>query len=151
MRALSNVFALMLYCARVWRLLPCRRRQKQQILCKVRARALAWLEQNPSLPFAEFEKLFGSPQAIAASYLEQMDASEVLSKLTIRKKILLTIAAAAAVALLIWAAGVITAVSDFNKGTRGSVTVYPAVEEEDSYVGEGTLATDENGEGVLPE
>jgi hypothetical protein len=141
----------MQYCRKVRKCLPCGYKQKRQLLDKIRARALAWLEQNPSRPFAEFENAFGSPRAIAASYLEQMDGEEVLSKLAVRKRILWAVASAAAIALLIWLIGVVMATIEFYSYTRGTLKECPPIVESTGWLGEGMLATDENGEVIIPE
>lgn len=126
---MNNEAALRRYCAQVRKNLPCNRKQKKRILDEIRGSAMQWLEQNPDAPFSEFEKAFGSPASIAAAHLEQMEASEVLQKLSVRQKILRIVLAAVAVIVLLWAAVLTWAAIDQYHHARGRTFVYPAVDE----------------------
>lgn len=50
---------------------------------------MAWLAQNPSAPFAEFEQRFGTPEAVAATYVTQAEPEVLLKKLRIWRPLLL--------------------------------------------------------------
>lgn len=124
MSPMNNEAALRRYCAQVRKNLPCTKKQRKRVLDEVRGSAMQWLEQNPDAPFSEFEKTFGSPAAIAASHLEQMDTSELLKKLSVRKKILRIVLAVAAVVVLLWAGAVILALIRDNQRSNGYIEYY---------------------------
>ena len=93
--------ALWRYCQRVKSCLPCKPRQRRSILRQIRRRGLAWLAKNPSAPFTEFEQRFGTPEAIATSYVVHTEPEELLQKLRFRQILLLVLGCAVAVTLVI--------------------------------------------------
>ena len=93
--------ALTQYCQRVNSCLPCKPRQRRQIVRQIRDRGLAWLTEHPKASFAEFEKCFGAPEAIATSYVVQTEPEELLQKLRFRQILLLVLGCAMAVVLVI--------------------------------------------------
>ena len=103
----SNDRALKRYYRAIRSWLPCSRKNKKQTLEQIRSSIESYLEQNPEADFRQVHEQFGSPLAIAASYVENMGAAEILKNLRIRKRIFVTVASAVAIILLLWA-GVVT-------------------------------------------
>lgn len=124
MSSMNNEAALRRYCAQVRKNLPCGRKQKKRILEEVYGSGMQWLEQNPEAAFSDFEKAFGSPAVIAAAHLEQMDASEVLKKLSVRQKILRIVLAVAAIVVFLWAGVVTWALIRDNQRSNGYIEYY---------------------------
>ena len=89
--------------------LPGNRRQKKQILSRVEASVRDFVTENPNVDYAAIEQRFGTPQQIAASCIEEMDAQELTLQLRIRKTIVRIVAATALVLVLLWAGVVVTA------------------------------------------
>ena len=98
--------ALRRYVRTVRSYLPCSRKVKQQILKEIQGNMNAYLEENPKADYAQIEAHFGSPQNIAAAYVDDMDTQELLRTLLIRKKIKTAIIGCLFVIVLLWAIGV---------------------------------------------
>lgn len=107
------------YRRKVLSLLPCTKRQKQKIISQFDASLSDYIESNPDADFIDLEDHFGSPEAIAASYVESAGTAEILQALRIRKRIVLTVSLAFAVLLISWAAVVTWSMVKFNNAVNG--------------------------------
>ncbi len=103
--------------------LPGNRRQKKQILSRVEASVRDFVTENPNVDYAAIEQRFGTPQQIAASCIEEMDAQELTLQLRIRKTIVRIVAATALVLVLLWAGVVVTALIRHVKAMNGYLIV----------------------------
>lgn len=103
--------------------LPGNRRQKKQILSRVEASVRDFVTENPNVDYAAIEQRFGTPQQIAASCIEEMDAQELTLQLRIRKTIVRIVAATALVLALLWAGVVVTALIRHVKAMNGYLIV----------------------------
>ena len=56
---------------------------KAKVLAEIESNVNAYLCENPSADIASFEERFGAPVQIAASYVDELEAPELLQKLTI--------------------------------------------------------------------
>ena len=83
--------------------LPGNRRQKKQILSRVESSVRDFVIENPHVDYATITQRFGTPQQIAASYMEEMSTPELTQQLRIRKTIVRIVAATALVLVLLWA------------------------------------------------
>lgn len=107
------------YRRKVLNLLPCTRHQKQKIISQFDASLSDYIESNPDIDFVDLEDHFGSPEAIAASYVESAGTAEILQSLCIRKRIVLVISLVLAVLLISWAATVTWSMVKFNNAVNG--------------------------------
>ena len=107
------------YRREVLALLPCTKRQKQKIISQFDASLSDYIESNPDVDFIDLEDHFGSPEAIAASYVENAGTADILQALRIRKRIVLTVSLAFAVLLISWAAVVTWSMVKFNNAVNG--------------------------------
>ena len=64
------------YCRAVGSYLPCSRRQKRQILRDLRQRLAEYCGEQPN--GVTLEENFGTPQQVAAGYVDDMDTMELL-------------------------------------------------------------------------
>ena len=92
--------------------LPCGKAQRAQILCSVKDNVAAYLEDHPDADFLQIQAHFGSPQQIAAALVEGMDTPSLLTALRNRRRVLNTVIAGLAAALIIWGCGVGIAVAE---------------------------------------
>lgn len=115
--------ALRAYCRAVKSWLPCDRKQKRRILEKIRLDVAGYLEENPDADIAAIQARFGTPQAIASAYVDDLDTAQLLHSLRIRKRIVSIIATTMAAILLTWALAVSWAVFDAKKNTNAVITV----------------------------
>lgn len=87
--------------------LPCSRRAKSQILNKIKDTIMDYLAQNPDAMYSEITARFGTPQQIAASFVDEMETGELLQNLKIKRRIMCCVVAAVAIIVALWA-GVVT-------------------------------------------
>lgn len=98
-------------------------KQKEQILSRVESSVRDFVTENPNADYAAIEQRFGTPQQIAASCIEEMDAQELTLQLRIRKTIVRIVAATALVLVLLWAGVVVTALIRHVKAMNGYLIV----------------------------
>lgn len=94
--------ALRQYYRRIWGWLPCSWKLKKQILAEIQASVEGYLEENPQADFDQVQARFGTPQTIAAAYVENLDTPSLLRSLRIRRRIVTTIGCIALVILASW-------------------------------------------------
>lgn len=95
----------------VKRVLPCSLAMKKQIVRQLQESVRGYLEQNPDANMDAVQQHFGTPQEIASGYIDDQDASELLKKMTIKKRVLAIIAGTMAAVLLTWAGVVAWAIA----------------------------------------
>ncbi len=103
--------------------LPGNRRQKKQILSRVESSVQDFVIENPHVDYATITQRFGTPQQIAASYIEEVSTPELTQQLRIRKTIVRIVAATALVLVLLWAGVVVTALIRHVKAMNGYLIV----------------------------
>lgn len=79
--------------------------------------------ENSHVDYATITQRFGTPQQIAASYIEEMSTPELTQQLRIRKTIVRIVAATALVLVLLWAGVVVTALIRHVKAMNGYLIV----------------------------
>lgn len=89
--------------------------QKRLLVAQIKERVGIFLQEQPEAEIDAVIRHFGTPQQIAQAHLEQMDAPELLGKLRIRKRIVVTVTAAVFVALALWAVAVGIALIDAHE------------------------------------
>lgn len=110
--------------------LPVGRKQKQQISLAITQSVEDYLAAHPLADFQAVQAHFGSPQEIAATYIENMTTPEILKKFRFRKTVLIVLCATAATALLLWGSIIVYAiVKDANSGE--SFLIVDSIEEFD--------------------
>lgn len=114
---------LLRYLWKVRRELPGSGKQKEQILSRVESSVRDFVTENPNADYAAIEQRFRTPQQIAASCIEEMDAQELTLQLRIRKTIVRIVAATALVLVLLWAGVVVTALIRHVKAMNGYLIV----------------------------
>lgn len=82
--------------------LPCSRKEKKKILTVIQENVADYLQTNPDATIANIEKHFGSPTAIASSYIDSADCENVIKMFHTKKTIKRAVIAVAAVIILLW-------------------------------------------------
>ena len=82
-----------------------------------------FVTENPHADYAAITQRFGTPQQIAASCIEEMDAQELTLQLRIRKTIVRIVAVTALALVLMWAGAVLTALVRHIKDMDGYLIV----------------------------
>lgn len=106
------------YYRNIKRELICPRDTKLRILSDLQYNVNAYLSENPDAALCDVQDHFGTPQQIAASYVEELGTPELLGKLKLRRRILTLVAAVLAVGLIVWAIAVVIASIDAHNSAR---------------------------------
>lgn len=117
----SRDSALRRYYQTIRSYLPCSGKLKKQILMEIRTNISHYLEKFPEAEFSQIEARFGSPQSIAAAYVDDMDTQELLHALRIRRKITTMLIAALLAIVTMWGTVVTAAYIDAHQGTNGYI------------------------------
>jgi len=118
------------YLRRVNTWLPCTGRLKKQIKEEILTALNRFMEDHPDADYQAIVAQFGTPQQIAASYVDEMDTPELLNQLRIKKRIVAIVAVSAVTALLMWAGVVTKAYIDHVDAMNGILTTDIEVYEE---------------------
>lgn len=114
--------ALRRYLRTVRGMLPCDRKQKRHILKELQCSVDAFLAEHPDADLPQLQAHFGTPDQIAASYVDDLDTPALLRAMHARKRVI-TVAVATALAILLsWACVVTWAVIDHNNESNGYFT-----------------------------
>ena len=100
------------YYRQISAILPCEKRMKAEILSQLRESVEQFRTQNPDADFSAVQAHFGSPEQIAASYVDNQDADALIKKLRIKRRVITAVAAALTAIVLMWGAAVIWAAID---------------------------------------
>lgn len=90
------------YYRQIRRWLPCGGRLKQQLMESISTTIEAYIAENPFQDIVDVQHHFGSPQQIAAAYVDEMDMQQLLNALYIRRKVVTTVILVAVAAILLW-------------------------------------------------
>ena len=108
--------------------IPCGGKMKQRTMAQIDDNLNHFLDENPNVDYQAIVARFGTPEEIAATYVDEMDTPELLSNLRIKRKIVQIVAGTAAVAVAIWlgVAAVAFAISleSVDGGINTSIDVY---------------------------
>lgn len=86
--------------------LPCGGKTKREMMARIRATVDAYIAEHPAADLAAIQARFGTPQQIAAAFVDEMGTEELLNKLRIRRRIIKIIFLCVAIFLAIWAIAV---------------------------------------------
>ena len=103
--------------------LPCSGKLKREIMARIKTVLDDYLNDHPDADSAELSHRFGTPQQIAASYIEEMNVQDLLKQLRIRRKIICIVVATALTFVSLWAGVVITALIRHVKAMDGYLIV----------------------------
>lgn len=102
--------------------IPCAGKMKKDVLAQIWDEIGGYLEENPDAGEADLRQRFGTPQQIAVAYVGEVDGSELLRNLRLRRRIVRIVAGAAIAATLMWAVVVTIALADHHNGANGFFT-----------------------------
>lgn len=115
--------ALRRYQRQVRSYLPCSGKQKRRILTDIQERIGTFVDEHPDCTFAEIEAHFGTPQTIAAACLENMELTELLRTIRLRRRMVTIVVSAVMIAIALWAGCVTAAYNEHVADTNGYYTV----------------------------
>lgn len=88
--------------------LPCGGKVKKTLMTNITATIEGYIADNPGLDFAAVQAHFGTPQQIAAAFVDEMGTEELLTALRLRRKIVKIVLGVAFAALAIYAIAILT-------------------------------------------
>ena len=109
--------------------LPCSRKQKKLLLNGIQENVENFLLEHPDADIYEIENHFGTPEQIAAACLEETTTPELLHKLRIKKRILITTCVALGICVLFWGIATITAAFEGIDDINGYYEIGSAVDD----------------------
>ena len=123
------------YLREIQECLPCAGKVKRGITRKINGMIDDAMLDESDLTYEMLVKRFGTPQQIAASYVDEMDTPELLRKLRIKKKIFAVVCATAAIILAIWIGVVVTAPRSHYSQMNGYFEEYIIITEDNPDIG----------------
>ena len=105
------------YCRAVGSYLPCARRQKRQLLRDLRQRLEEDRDEHPDETSPE--ERFGTPQQVAAGYVDDMDTTELLQALRYRRRVITAVVSGILAALAVLTAALCMQLYDYHRAIRG--------------------------------
>lgn len=105
------------YCRAVGSYLPCARRQKRQLLRDLRQRLEEYRDEHPDETSPE--ERFGTPQQVAAGYVDDMDTTELLQALRYRRRVIPAVVSGILAALAVLTAALCMQLYDYHRAIRG--------------------------------
>lgn len=112
--------------------LPCSGKVKKPLLDALRAQAEEYIEGGGDA--AALEQRFGTPQQVAAAWVDERDTSELLAELHIHRRIVMVVALAGALVIftgvLVWQQYMIH--KDLSGWNEEIITVYKTTEMRES-------------------
>ena len=92
--------------------LPCAGKHKKQLLSEAESYCAETRD-------ADLEARFGTPQQVAAAYVDAMSTQELLAALRRRRQVLTILIAAVLTALLLWVAALCVSLYDYHQAYNG--------------------------------
>lgn len=112
------------YLRRTGSWLPCAGSMKRKMLGEIRKTLLEFLAENPDADDGAILTRFGSPQQIAAAYIDEAETGELIRKLRIRRRVVSIVCAAAIACVAVWAGLIVCALnSDAHKAKDPAVYI----------------------------
>ena len=99
--------------------LPCGGKTKRDMMARIRATVDAYIAEHPAADLAAIQARFGTPQQIAAAFVDEMETEELLQRINYRNKIIKGFAILAATIILLWTLTVTIALLDSINSSGG--------------------------------
>lgn len=99
--------------------LPCSGKVKKPLLDTLRAQAEEYIADGGDA--AALEQRLGTPQQVAAAWVDEMEMPELLKALRSRRRVVLTVLAGVIAALAVWLAVCMVSLRDYHQAVNGYV------------------------------
>lgn len=123
-------FSAMRYLHTVRCCLPCSFSAKKKIMEQVRHHIDHYLIENPSANYHNLIERFGEPQIIASSYVDEMESSDILNSMRIKRSIVKIISGAAVLALVVWMLYAVASFAYVADQSDGTIETYIELSEQ---------------------
>lgn len=118
----KNNCALRRYYREIRSFLPVSCKQKNKVIADLQGSIEAYLDANPEADMQAIQAHFGTPNSIAAAYVDNADTADLLRDLRIRKKIVAIVIAGVLVIVLTVTATLALELADYHNHMGGSIT-----------------------------
>ena len=118
----KNNCALRRYYREIRSFLPVSCKQKNRVIADLRNSVEAYLDANPEADMQEIQTHFGTPNSIAAAYVDNADTADLLRDLRIRKRIVAIVVAGVLLVVLAIVATLSLELRSHFKIVNGSAT-----------------------------
>lgn len=112
------------YLLEVKRLLPCSSNEKKRCIVELEADVSALLENNPNATLEDLYSAIGSPQSIAESFMARIDPKQLSHKLSVKRKIAISVIAIIAFLAVVVSAVAISVANDVHDIKNGYFTEF---------------------------
>lgn len=112
------------YYRRIRSFLPSVGKAKAAILAQLKQTLSDFVGQHPDARYEDIQAHYGTPETVAAAYIEAQDTAVLLRNLRLRKRVLCMVGAALTIALLLWGSAVLGAIIDFNSNKNNYLESY---------------------------
>lgn len=113
--------------------LVCSPKIKRRIISEIKESVLAFLAEVPDADYNCITARFGTPQQIAATYVDEMESTEILSSLQIRKRIIAIVMVGMIAIVTVWLSVVGSEYMKYMDNTNGYFDIAIEVLEETIY------------------
>lgn len=120
---MGSVLPLARYLWEVYRELPGNWKQKRRIVAQMRDSIRDYVSEGASVRYEEIVKRFGEPKQIAATYVNEMEAGEVLEGFRVKRQILATVLVTTMVIVGLWIGYLVYCYADFQDSVNGYMVV----------------------------
>lgn len=107
--------------------LPCRRKLKTKIVAEITSNVSLFVTENSNSGYNEIVARFGTPQQIASTYVDEMETTELLNDLRIKRKIVSTVIAGVFVLIVTWSVAMGMIYFEGHKNINGNLN-YDGIE-----------------------
>ena len=107
------------YCREIRKWLPCSWNLKKRIISEISDNVAHYLSDAPTATYSDIEQRFGTPKQIATTYINEMDTSDLLENLRVKRKITTAIIGTCIALIAIWGIAVTIALLDAIITTHG--------------------------------
>ena len=90
------------YYKAIYDLIPSSRKEKRKILSRIKHGVDDYRKDHPLHDFSQVLSVFGAPESIAASYVDNMSSSDILKTFRIKKRLLFLAGICALTVLITW-------------------------------------------------
>lgn len=112
------------YYRRIRSFLPSVGKAKAAILAQLKQTLSDFVGQHPDARYEDIQAHYGTPEVVAASYIEAQDTAVLLRNLRLRKRVLCMVGAALAAALLLWGSAIFGMILEYDLTKGGRVESY---------------------------
>ncbi len=112
--------------------MPIHGKQKRQFLAALEEDVIRYIEENPDASASQIQEQFGSPDDIAADFIDQMPHGQIRKKFRVRNRILVVVIIVALFIVGIWSVAVSIALDNAEDERDGYLeTMDPIILPED--------------------